>query len=227
MAKNKEGRASFFTKSIGGGAKKAIKYPDKKTINLVRYETEKSNLKDILVIMLIVVGLIAFAKFGILDQYDKLREAQRQYGIVQDQLTQLRQANARYDEVKAQYDEVTDWYMTTDEKAIVDKEEVIAMLEQDLMPYVELTRVQVSGNTITVSTGITDLATVSTFLLKLQNDPRNATATVTTTSAASSTEGEERVTASVIISFIGDQPVQAEPEISKEELRKKLLGEDA
>ena len=116
---------------------------------------------------------------------------------------QLRQANSNYDEVKAKYDEVTDWYLTTGEKSIIDKEEVFAMLEQDLMPYVELMRVQVSGNILTVSTGITDLSTVSTFLLKLQRDPRNATATVTTTSAATSSDGEERVTASVIITFIG------------------------
>ena len=207
MAKNKEGGISIFKKGIGGGGpKRTLKYPDKKSINLVRYDTEKSNTKDILVIILIVVGLVAFAKFAVLDQYDKLREAQRQYGIVQDELMQLRTANANYAEVKAKYDEVTDWYMTSEEKAIVDKEEVLAMLEEDLMPYVELTRVQVSGNVVTVSTGITDLSTVSTFLLKLQRDPRNATATVTTTSAASSSEGEERVTASVIINFIGVVP---------------------
>ena len=219
MAK-KEGSSSLLSMNIGSKPKRTTKYPDKKTINLVRYETEKSNLKDILVILLIVVGLIAFGKFAVYDQLVALNEAQREYGIVQEQLTALRQANTGYAEVKAQYDELTDWYMTADEKAIINKVEVLEMLEEDLMPYVEITRVQVSGTTVTVTTGETDLATVSNFLIKLQTDERNSTATVTTTSAASSAEGDERVTAAVIINFVGKKP--AEDDSAKQANREAL-----
>ena len=133
----------------------------------------------------------------------------------------IRQANANYDEVKEKYDEVTDWYLTTGEKSIIDKEEVLAMLEQDLIPYVEVLRAQVSGSTVTVPTGITDLPTVSTFLLKLQRDPRNATATVTTTAAATSPDGEERVTSYVIINFVGG-PIETEEDGAKESEQKNL-----
>ena len=221
MAK-KEGGSSFLSMSIGSKPKRVTKYPDKTTINLVRYETEKNNLKDILVILLIVVGLAAFGKFAVYDQLTALNEAQRQYGIVQEQLTALRQANANFDEIKAKYDEVTDWYMTADEKAIIDKIAVLEMLEEDLMPYVEILRVQVSGTTVTVATGETDLATVSTFLLKLQRDERNSTATVTTTSAASSVDGEERVTAAVIINFIGERPAEAQDDSAQQANREAL-----
>ena len=223
----KEGGASFLKMSIGSGGKRVSKYPEKTTINLVRYETEKSNLGDILAIAVIVLGIVAFAKFAVLDQMDALRQAQMKYGVVQDQLTTLRQANAKYAEVKAKYDEVTDWYMTTDEKQIIDKVAVMQMLEEDLMPYVELMRVQVSGNVVTVATGETNLSTVSKFLMILQQDPRNSSATVTTTSAASSAEGEQRVTAAVIINFVGEKPAEVTPAVDKEELRRRLLGDDA
>ena len=228
MAKQKTGSKSLFSKNIGkSSGKRVTKYPEKTSINLVRYETEKSNTMDLLVMLLIVVLLAAFGKFFVYDEFDKLSRAQHQYGAVQDQLTELRQANARYDDVKKAYDSVTEWYLTDEEKKIIDKTEVIAMLEQDLMPYVELMRVQVTGTTVAVETGETTLPVVSKFLLILQEDPRNLTATVTTTAAASQIDGEERVKASVIIQFIGKRAeAEAADKPSKEELAKQLLGDD-
>lgn len=101
---------------------------------------------------------------------------------------------------KEQYDEVTDWYMTDEEKMEADKGSVFDMLDADMMPYVKLENVSISGSTITVQTGVTDLSTVSTFLKALQNDSRNGYVTVTT-AAASGDETGNLVTASVVITW--------------------------
>ena len=47
------------------------------------------------------------------------------------------------------------------------------------------------------------LEVVSEYLIRLQNDPRNRTATVTTTSAAGNSGEKGAVTSAVIIDFIG------------------------
>ena len=112
----------------------------------------------------------------------------------------LQEANSSYDSVKEQYDEVTDWYMTDEEKMEADKGSVFDMLDADMMPYVKLENVSISGSTITVQTGVTDLSTVSTFLKALQNDSRNGYVTVTT-AAASGDETGNLVTDSVVITW--------------------------
>ena len=202
MADKKEG-ASLFSMNLGGKSKRITKFPEKTTINLVRFETEKSHTMDFLVVLLLLLCLVAFAKFFVYDQFTALQNAQRQYSAVQDQLFSLRQNNSAYSDVKAEYDRVTEWYMTEAEKNIIDKREVLKMLEEDLMPYVELKSISVAGTIVSVQTGITTLEVVSEYLIRLQNDPRNRTATVTTTSAAGNSGVKGTVTSAVIIDFIG------------------------
>ena len=142
--------------------------------------------------------------------------------IVQDQLISLQQYNARYDEVKAQYADVTEWYMSDEEKLIPDKMDIIEMLEEDLMPFVKIRQVQVSGHLVTVQTGEATLETVAKFLQKLQTDKRNSSATVTTTSATNASKTKkETVTASVIIYYTGG--IAPENTALDEDARAKLL----
>ena len=214
MADKKEG-ASLFSMNLGGKSKRITKFPEKTTINLVRFETEKSHTMDFLVIVLLLLCLVAFAKFFVFDQFTALQEAQRQYSVVQEQLSSLRRSNSVYNEVKAEYDKVTEWYMTEAEKSIIDKRDVLKMLEDDLMPYVEVRSISIAGSTVSVQTGITSLEAVSEYLIRLQNDPRNRTATVTTNSAAGNSGEKEVVTSAIIIDFVGG-PGPGEEEASSE-----------
>ncbi|MDO5702254.1 MAG: hypothetical protein Q4G47_02745 [Lachnospiraceae bacterium] len=208
LKKNKEGVGGFPGKP--GGKKRITKFPDKTVINLVRFNTEKSYTTDILVILLIVVCLVAFMKFAVFDQMNALQAAQHQYSVVQSRLLELRQSNSVFDTVKTLYDKVTEWYMTDEEKAVIDKMDVLTMLEEDLMPFVELKSIAVSGSTVTVQTGQTTLEVVSEFLVKLQSDRRNRTATVTVNSVAGNDDNRNYVTSTVIIEFIGGSAAEEE-----------------
>ena len=142
-------------------------------------------------------------KFAVLDQLDKIARAESAYNQVQAQINEVRNANNSYDAVKLKYDEVTDWYMTDEEKMEVDKNNVFRMLEDDIMPYVGIQSVQIAGNTIVVQTNVTNLHTVSTFLSILQNDHRNGFVTVTTANASNEDQSNNSVIASVIITYGG------------------------
>lgn len=192
-------KKSIFSKEISLKPVKA-RYPEKTYINLVIDEQKAKDQKAIIWFAVFLAVLAGFVKVGVYDRLDELNAAEAQYNQMAAQLTKLQEANSSYDSVKEQYDEVTDWYMTDEEKMEADKGSVFDMLDADMMPYVELENVSISGSTITVQTGVTDLSTVSTFLKALQNDSRNGYVTVTT-AAASGDETGNLVTASVVITW--------------------------
>ena len=192
-------KKSIFSKEISLKPVKA-RYPEKTYINLVVDEQKAKDQKAIIWFAVFLAVLAGFVKVGIYDRLDELNAAEAQYNQMAAQLTKLQEANSSYDSVKEQYDEVTDWYMTDEEKMEADKGSVFDMLDADMMPYVKLENVSISGSTITVQTGVTDLSTVSTFLKALQNDSRNGYVSVTT-AAASGDETGNLVTASVVITW--------------------------
>ncbi len=192
-------KKSIFSKEISLKPVKA-RYPEKTYINLVVDEQKAKDQKAIIWFAVFLAVLAGFVKVGVYDRLDELNAAEAQYNQMAAQLTKLQEANSSYDSVKEQYDEVTDWYMTDEEKMEADKGSVFDMLDDDMMPYVKLENVSISGSTITVQTGVTDLSTVSTFLKALQNDSRNGYVTVTT-AAASGDETGNLVTASVVITW--------------------------
>ena len=198
-----EKKESIFTREIGKKNVK-IKYPEKTYINLVQSENKGNDRKAFAWFLVFLIALAIFTKFAVLDQLDKISRAEAAYNQMLGQVNEIKKANSEYDAVKAEYDEVTDWYMTEEEKAEIDKYNVFKMLEDDMMPYVGIKSVQIAGNTIAVQTNVTTLQTVSKFLSVLQNDHRNGFVTVTTASASNGKEETKNdVVASVIITYGG------------------------
>ena len=201
-----EPKKSIFSKEISIGKKGGKnKYPEKTYINLVQDENKGKNTKALIYFGIYLIFLALFVKFAVLDQLDKVNAAEAQYNRVLSQVTEIKQKNSEYAAVKAQYDEVTDWYMSEEEKLEVDKSNVFRMLEDDIMPYVGLSSVQISGKTIVVQTNVTNLQTVSAFLSKLQNDPRNGYVSVTTAAAKKKENEKNDVTATVVITYGGSE----------------------
>ena len=203
-----EPKKSIFSKEISIGKKGGKnKYPEKTYINLVQDENKGKNTRSFIFFGIYLIFLALFVKFAVLDQLDKVNAAERQYNQVLSQVTEIKQKNSEYAAVKAQYDEVTDWYMSEEEKLEVDKTNVFRMLEDDIMPYVGLSSVQISGKTIVVQTNVTNLQTVSAFLSKLQNDPRNGYVSVTTAAAKNKDKevSKNDVTATVVITYGGSE----------------------
>lgn len=200
-----EAKKSIFSKELSIGKKGKNKYPEKTYINLVQDENKGKNTKALIYFAIYLVFLALFVKFAVLDQLDKVNRAEEQYNQILNQVSEIKQKNSEYATVKAQYDEVTDWYMTEEEKLEVDKTNVFRMLEEDIMPYVGLSSVQISGKTVVVQTNVTNLQTVSAFLSKLQNDPRNGFVTVTTAAAKSKENAKNDVTATVVITYGGGE----------------------
>ncbi|MEE3420433.1 MAG: hypothetical protein VZR02_04950 [Lachnospiraceae bacterium] len=199
--KDKSAKGSIFSKQIS--FKGAERYPDKTVINLVRHEKERQSRRFAIFLVVFVLAFLAFVYFGVFGRMRALNEKQAEYDNLQMQLVALQQADADYADVKKEYDKATGWYLTEDEKAEVDKTGVFHMLEEDLFPYVSVTSVTMSGTDITIETGVTDLATTSTFIKTLQADARNQYVTVATTNAPSAGDSSSAVIAEIHITYAG------------------------
>ena len=200
-----ESKQSIFSRELTFGKKKGeTNYPTKTYINLVQDNTEANSRRTVLLFLLFLVCLGIFVKLAVIDQLAKINQAEAVYRTVEAQVMAARQTNSEYDDVKKEYDEVTAWYMTDEEKMEVDKSAVFRMLESDMAPYVGIQSVQIAGNTIVVQTDVTNLQVVSRFLRALQNDSRNGFVTVTTASASKDTDTTNNdVTATVVITYGG------------------------
>lgn len=170
--------------------KNVSKWPEKKTINFISNQQEKSNKKAIILFCVFILLLVPFTYFGVIKLIDKVNTAESQYRTVEAQIEELNQQVADYDEVKAEYNETVGSFLTDDEKVCTDRMQVLTMIEEDINPSASVQSIAMNGSQISVQTGTTDLGTVSTIITKLQADSRNQYVTVTTTSdSSSSSEG--------------------------------------
>lgn len=228
MASKEEKNVSVFKKDKSGDQKmRAVRYPDKTTINLARFDTGKRRKRSLLLYAAVVIAALAFGKFAVYDRIGSLLKAQAEYAALQDQVAVVQAENARYGAVKEEYDKVTDWYMTDEEKQVADKMDILDMVEEDVAPYVGIRRISAAGNIVTIETAETTLDTVSRSLAKLQADARNTSATLTTTSA-SKTKEADKVMAVFVITYAGEGASKSGDSKSgamTEEEKQKLLGQ--
>ena len=171
------------------------------TINFVSNKKQEGNKKTIAGFLVFVLLMIPFIKFGVLDQLSKLNEAENNYRFYEDEKTALLAKLANYTDVKKEYDSMVGTYLSETEKANEDRLEIIDMVEEDIMEYVDITSLSIVNNSVTVQTGLTSMSTVSNIVKILNDDERNSFVGVTT--AKSSDPNEERVSAQIKITYRG------------------------
>lgn len=174
-------------------------YPTKRSLNFIVDKEAKYNKISIIVFGLFIIGLLAFTKFGVIDTLSKTSSLESDYNSYQSQIDTLNEQLSNYDEVSEKYNEMVGDFLTETEANSLNRMDIIDMLESDVLPYVDITNFTVSGNQISVYTGVTDLSTVSRVLGILQNDSRTSYVSISRTLADS--DNSERVTADIEITY--------------------------
>ncbi len=140
-----------FLKDLG--KKKASSgLPSKTTMNLVILEKgENSKTTDIVLVVLLVVVLAVFAKFGVLDQYNAKKAAEEEYAAAQQELEQNKVLLTRYEAVFEKFSHYFKAFLTNDELKLVDRIQLIDMLDEHLFNVAEMQSININGNTIGIS----------------------------------------------------------------------------
>lgn len=174
-------------------------YPSKRSMNFIVDNEAKYNKISLVVFIIFMLGLLAFTKFGVIDTLTKTSALESNYNSYQSSIDSLNEQLSKYDEVNEKYNELVGDFLTESEANSLNRMDIIDMLDDDVLPYVDITNFSVSGNQISVYTDVTDLNTVSKVLGILQNDDRTSYVTISRTLADSS--NDQLVTADIEITY--------------------------
>lgn len=169
MSNNVQG--NVLNKPIGGSKK--IKYPDKEVINFIKDEKKKSDGKAILVFTLFMAALLVFIYFGVIRQLQKINEAESAYKQTVSELNDLKEKNEAMADIEEEYNSRIEMYYSEEEAEYSNRKEIIDMISEDVLPYLDDINVEVgSDNTITITANQADFSTVSQVLDILEADDR-------------------------------------------------------
>ncbi len=89
---------------MGNGAKKPVKYPTKRTVNLAKRESHSQSVMTLSIgTAVIIVLVVLVVKFGVLDQLARQSAAESAYNTVHAQYTEMQSAVEKYPEVEEEY----------------------------------------------------------------------------------------------------------------------------
>jgi hypothetical protein len=163
--------SNVLNKPIGGTKK--IKYPDKEVINFIKDEKKKSDGKAILVFTLFMAALLVFIYFGVIRQLQKINEAEVAYKQTVSELNDLKEKNEAMADVEEEYNSRIEMYYSAEESEYSNRKEIIDMISEDVLPYLDDISVNVSDdNTITITANQVDFSSVSQVLDILEADDR-------------------------------------------------------
>ena len=156
-------------------ARKAVRCPTKRSVNLAKRESRSRNIVTLVCgIALIAVLAAAVAKFGVIDQLARQREAENVYNATHAQYLEMQQAIENYPAVEQEYRTYSRKWMQDDTSGMfvsVDRIDVLALLEDHLLPYGKVKNLIVQAETMVVSMSGMNLEQISTMFAKLQEQP--------------------------------------------------------
>lgn len=154
---------------------KVLKLPTKTTINLAKRESRRKDALTLTiggVLILLLAGSVA--KFGVIDQLDRLSQAESSYNQVHSQYLSTLQAVEDYPEVEERYRTYSRSWMNAGDKnglAKVDRQQVLNLLEQRMMPRGQVNSVSLRDSVLVVSMSGMNLRQISTMVESIREDP--------------------------------------------------------
>ncbi len=189
-----EKKKSFLSKEV---KLKKETFPKKKTMNFVVDSEAKTNRYSLIGFGIFIVLLILFTKFCVIDVIYKTNEIQSQYNTSNEQMDALNQQLKNYNVVEEKYNAMIGTFLTDSEKLCMNRTDLLKMVDEDILPYVSVTNISITNESISAYTGLTDLNTISKVVDLLQKDARTTYATVSRTTADS--EDSSKVSATIEI----------------------------
>ena len=140
------------------------KLPSKRNINLYIRENDGNSAQVVipLAIFLIVV-VFAVYRLGVVDRLAKLASLQQQNAQLKTQLEQLDDTASSYDEVLEEYRRFTTSYLADDEKGMVSRERIFAMLDESTEGIGNITSISIEGNQVGVIVDMSSLEDIDTI----------------------------------------------------------------
>lgn len=192
-------------------ASNAVKLPTKTRINLAKRESRKKDFITLGVGVVLIAGLsAAVAKFAVIDQLERLSQAEGAYNAVHVQYVAMQQAVADYPNVEERYRTYSrSWMLSGDTNGLtrVDRADVLDLVEARLLPYGRINTLSLRDSVMVVSMSGMNLSQISAMFERLQTEKIVASASLNMAST------EEKDDPNALLDFtitIALQPEQEE-----------------
>lgn len=156
-------------------------YPTKTSINLVTSNQPPRNVgRNVALFALAMVGVLAFAKFGVVDVMAAAQSATGKVASAQAELSALQAANADFADLEEQYAAFAVNSLTEEERGLADRGEVLDLLSSTVAGAADLQSVSISGNTVQLQFSNTSLDDVSRVVATLEDEELVAAVSMST-----------------------------------------------
>lgn len=194
-------------------ASNAMKLPTKTRINLAKRESRKKDMITLGVGIVLIAGLsAAVAKFAVIDQLDRLSQAEGAYNAVHVQYVAMQQAIADYPNVEERYRTYSrSWMLSGDTNGLarVDRADVLDLVEARLLPYGRINTLSLRDSVMVVSMSGMNLSQISAMFERLQTEKNVASASLNMAST------EEKDDPNALLDFTITIALQPEQEEAK------------
>lgn len=175
--------------------KKLKSAPTKRTMNLYFKPDRTTKPATVaLYVLFAVVVLLGLSKVLVYDLWVKVDGARTSLAAVESRLDSVMTELSDYSEVKEQYQRYS---ATDEERELIDRMEVLALLDEAIGSTGELSSVAVSGKTVQVQFKRVTLAQTAEIVRRLEESPIVESTMVNT--AATTEEDGYQVSASILI----------------------------
>lgn len=158
--------------------KNAVAVPTKKTMNFVHHQSSFNPKKVIPAVLIIVIVVAIFAKFGIMDPLAKKTEAYTQLALKQEQLTAINTKLSGYDDLAMEYGRYSYGWMNETEVNMVSRMDVLNLMEQEIASQAVIDNMAVNNNVLTLNIHGITLDKASAMVKRLEVSPLVKSATV-------------------------------------------------
>lgn len=194
-------------------ASNAMKLPTKTRINLAKRESRKKDMITLGVGIVLIAGLsAAVAKFAVIDQLERLSQAEGAYNAVHVQYVAMQQAVADYPNVEERYRTYSrSWMLSGDTNGLaqVDRAEVLDLVEARLLPYGRINTLSLRDSVMVVTMSGMNLSQISAMFERLQTEKIVASASLNMAST------EEKDDPNALLDFTITIALQPEQEEAK------------
>jgi hypothetical protein len=155
--------------------KKTVRIPKKTGINLAMREKKTGSLLMLGIgigVTVIVCALIA--KFGVIDQYNRLAAAESSYNTIHMQYMATLSEASTYDAVTAEYRKYSrDWMINDDSGRFVsvDRTDVLDLVEKDLMGKGIVNKISIYGDRAVIDMSGMTLKEISAMFAVVEQEP--------------------------------------------------------
>lgn len=184
-------------------------YPTKTSINLVTSNQPPRNVgRNVALFAIAMVGVLAFAKFGVVDVMAAAQAASAKAASAQAELAALQAANADFEDLEEQYAAFAVNSLTEEERGLAERGEVLDLLSSTVAGAADLQSVRISGNAVELQFANTSLDDVSRVVASLEDKESVATVSMST----AKTDKNDDVVSTVTILLVGEGGTAGEGE---------------